>query len=320
MATLKELIKLVKELPEDSFGDVYKIMNDIKEAAEEAKKTAPVVCIQCGEKAVKNGKNDGIQQYICKKCGKSFSERATSAISNSQASDSVWMSVIRDTVSGVSLARTSKDLEISESTVFNMRHKIINAIEQEYLSNPVTLEGACEVDETYLLECEKGSAFPECYHREPRQNGKALKPGLSDEYICLCTSVTSTGKRIARAVNRATPSKDEIEQVFGKRIEDDTLLLVDGNKSYNTMKDRCIVIKTDEEDRVRINRFHSFIKERNSRARGFATKNLNRYAALFAQVFGNQDDAPIKIFELIKNRNKRFISIDGLRSHNLLLL
>jgi transposase-like protein len=320
MATLKELIKLVKELPEDSFGEVYRIMNEIKETAEEAKKTTPVVCIQCGEKAVKNGKNDGIQQYICKKCSKSFSERATSTISNSQASDSVWMSVIRDTVSGVSLARTSKDLEIAESTVFNMRHKIINAIEQEYLSNPVTLEGACEVDETYLLECEKGSAFPEYYHREPRQNGKASKPGLSDEYICLCTSVTSTGKRIARAVNRATPSKDEIEQVFGNRIEDDTLLLVDGNKSYNTMKDRCIVIKTDEEDRIRINRFHSFIKERNSRARGFATKNLNRYAALFAHFFGNQDDAPTKVFELIKNRNKRFISIEGLRSHNLLLV
>ena len=320
IATLKDLIRLAKELPEDSFSEVFEYMNSVKEAAEEAKKTAPVLCIHCGKKAIKNGKNDGIQQYLCKNCRRSFSERAASAIANSHACDNVWMAVIRDTVDGVSLARTANELDITEPTVFHMRHKILNAIEQEFASRPVMLEGACEIDETYLLECEKGTTFGDYHHREPRQSGKALKQGLSNEYICLCTSVTSTGKFIAQAVNRATPSKEEIEQVFGSRIEDDTLLLADGNKSYNTLKDRCIVIKTDEQDRIKITRFHSFIKERNARARGFATKNLNRYAALFAKIFGNQDDAPSKIFELIKNRNDRFMSIEGLRAENILLV
>jgi hypothetical protein len=86
------------------------------------------------------------------------------------------------------------------------------------------------------------------------------------------------------------------------------------------LKDRCIVIKTDEEDRARINRFHSFIKERNARARGFATKNLNRYAALFSEIFGRQEDAPRKILELIKDRNRRFITIDDLKYNNLLTI
>ena len=154
MATLKDLIRLTKELPESSFAEVFEYMSDVLTKADEARKTASVLCVRCGEKAVKNGKNDGIQQYICKSCGKSFSERATSAISNSHASDSVWMAVIRDTVDGVSLARTAKELEIAESTVFHMRHKILNAIEQELLAKPVTLEGACEIDETYVLESE----------------------------------------------------------------------------------------------------------------------------------------------------------------------
>ena len=116
------------------------------------------------------------------------------------------------------------------------------------------------------------------------------------------------------------PSKEEIEQVFAGRIEDDTLLLVDGNKSYNTLKDRCSVVKTDEDDRVKINRFHSFIKERNARARGFATKHLNRYAALFSSIFGSQENAPDRIFEIIKKRNDRFMSIEGLKSENLLVV
>jgi hypothetical protein len=230
------------------------------------------------------------------------------------------MAVIRDTVEGVSLARTARELEIAESTVFHMRHKILNAIEQELLAKPVMLEGACEIDETYVLESEKGTEFTEFHHREPRQNGKATKRGLSEEQICICTTATSTGKTIARAVNRATPSKEEIEQVFAKRIEDDTLLLADGNKSCNILKDRCIVIKTDEEDRVRVNRFHSFIKERNARARGFATKNLNRYAALFSEIFGNQGTVPGEILELIKKHGDRFMSIAALKSQNLLVL
>jgi len=320
MVTLKDLIRLVKELPEDRFAEAFEYMNGIKTAAEEERGAAPVVCIHCGERAVKNGKNDGIQQYLCKKCRKSFSERATSAISNSHASDNIWMAVIQDTVDGVSLRRSAAELEIAESTVFHMRHKILNALEQELAARPVMLEGACEIDETYFLECEKGTTFGDNHERKPRNNGKASKPGLSEEYICLCTSVTSTGGVIAKAVNRATPSKEEIEQVFGSRIEDDTLLLADGNKSYNTLKDRCIVIKTDEDDRTRINRFHSFIKERNARARGFATKHLNRYAALFSTVFGNQNDAPRKIYELLRSRNNKFMSINDVLHKNLLLV
>jgi len=278
-----------------------------------------MTCINCGSIAVKNGKKSGVQQYICKSCGKPFSERASSAISNSHASDAVWKAVIRDTVSGISLDKTAAELEMVHSTVFNMRHKILNAIEQEILANPAMLEGACEVDETYILKCEKGTEFPYYHHREPRNSGKASKQGLSEEYICLCTCATSEGKFIAKAVNRATPSKEEIEEVFASRIEDDTLLLVDGNKSYNVLKDRCIVVKTSAEDRIRTNRFHSFIKERIARARGFATKNLNRYAALFSQVFGNQEDAPDKIFELLKKRNT-FASISDLKHRNLLML
>ena len=320
MTSVKEIIKLAKELPESCLAEVYDFMESAKRIAEEAEKSAPAACPRCGEKAVKNGKKDGVQQYYCKSCRRSFSERATSAISNSHASDSVWKSVICDTVRGVPLDQTARELEVAHSTVFNMRHKILNAIEQELLRSPVTLEGACEIDETYVLENDKGSEFTEFHHREPRKNGKAAKRGLSEEQICICTAATSTGKIIATAVNRASPSKEEIEQVFAGRIEDDTLLLADGNKSYSVLKDRCIVIKTDEEDRTRINHFHSFIKERNRNARGFATKNLNRYAALFAQIFGNQEAACGKIFELLKNRNNSFASIADLKCKNLLII
>jgi transposase-like protein len=199
-----------------------------------------------------------------------------------------------------------------------MRHKILHTVEQTILANPITLEGACQVDETYVLECEKGRGFSEHHHREPRTNGTASRPGLSAEYICLCTSYTSQGKCIAYAVNRATPSKDEIKQVFEDRVEDDTILLVDGNKSYGTLKDCCIVMRVENEDKVQINRFHSFIKERLRKYRGVATIYLNRYAALFSETFGKSDEACDKIFELMVARNKSHTTLDAIFSQGLL--
>ena len=320
MSTLKEIIRLAKELPESCLAEVYEYMESAKQSAKEAEENAPAACPRCGEAAVKNGKKDGKQSYICKNCRRSFLERATSALAHSQASDAVWKAVIRDTINGVSLDATAADLELAHSTVFNMRHKILRTVEQAIEAAPVRLEGACQTDETYVLENEKGVAFSEFHHRQPRQNGIASRPGLSDEYICLTTSITSENKIIACAVNRATPSKEEIERVLGDRIEDDTILLVDGNKSYAVLKDRCVVVRVEKDDQVQLNHFHSFIKERLRRYRGVATIYLNRYAALFTVIFGKSDDACDAVFALMQKRNGFFTSIDELRTQNLLVI
>ena len=93
---------------------------------------------------------------MCKDCKKHFVETTTSAIAYSHSSETVWKQVIRDTVDGISIDRTAQDLDLTHSTVFNMRHKILFCIEQAILSNPIELEGVCEADETYVLENVKG--------------------------------------------------------------------------------------------------------------------------------------------------------------------
>jgi len=316
---LKDLIGLVKELPEESLSEAYELIQGVKTRFEQAKESAPVICPRCGaDNCIKNGKQSGKQTYLCKDCRKGFAETSTSAISGSHSTTSVWKAVIYDTIQGISVDETAANLEMTRQTVFNMRHKILHTVEQAVLANPIMLEGTCEVDETYVLECEKGSKFTEFHHREPRKNGRASGPGLSSEHVCICTSIDGDGKCIATAVNRATPSKEEIERVFGDRLEDDTLLLADGNKSYNTLKDRCIVVRTQSEDLVRINRFHSFIKERMAKYRGVATIYLNRYAALFSEIFGKSDAAVKKIYELMTARNGSFTTLEEIYGDGLL--
>jgi len=315
---LKDIIGLVKELPAKYLEEALETLKEIKEKAEAEEESEADSCPHCGSKAiVRNGKRNKKQAYICRSCRKTFVETATSAIQYSHSSETVWKEVIRDTVEGVSLDKTAEELDLSHSTVFNMRHKILYCIEQSLLDAPVEMNGVCEADETYVLESVKGRKIPKDYHRKPRKHGaKATKPGLSDEYICVCTSVTGSEQTVAVAVNRATPSKSEITEVFGDRIGEDTVILCDGNKNYDVLGDKCTIAHTERINKV--NGFHSFIKERNRMARGFATIYLNRYNALFSRIFGSLDTAVNEIYNLMTKRTHSFNTISNTKSQNLL--
>ena len=287
--TLKDILGLAKELPEECFEETFARLKEIKEKTEAEKESAPVTCLRCGSvNVVRNGKRNGRQSYLCKDCGKGFVETSTSAIAYSHSSATVWKQVIRDTVEGVSIDKTANSLDLAHSTVFNMRHKILCCVEQAILTSEIELDGVCEVDETYVLENVKGRKIAENYHRKPRKHGAvASKRGISDEYVCVCASVDGNNCCSTSVVNRATPSKAEIAQVFGGRVTSETVILCDGSKNYDVLEDKCTVAHSRRINRV--NGFHSFIKERLDAARGVATIYLNRYNTLFAQVFGKSD-------------------------------
>lgn len=318
--TLKDLIGITKELPEEYLEEAYEALKGIKDKAEAEKESKPVECLRCCSiKVVRNGKQNGRQVYLCKDCGKTFAETATSAIAHSHSSKTVWKQVIRDTVDGISIDKTADALDLAHSTVFNMRHKILCCVEQAILNTPGMLEGVCEADETYILESVKGRKIPEDYHRKPRKHGaKASKAGLSNEYICVCTSVDADNNCMTAAVNRATPSKAEIEQVFGDKVTADTVILCDGSKQYDALEEKCTVAHSKRVNKV--NGFHSFIKDRLLAACGVATIYLNRYNALFSHIYGKQDSAADKIYELMTARNGSFSDIESLKSQSLLIL
>jgi len=318
--TLKDIIGTVKELPEECFEEALEKLREIKEKADKEKESAPVSCVKCGGvNVLRNGKRNNRQAYICKDCKKTFVQTATSAVAHSHSSETVWKQVIRDTVEGIPIDKTADSLDLTHTTVFNMRHKILHCVEQAIFDSPVDLNGVCETDETYVLESVKGRKIPADYHRKPRKHGaKASKRGISDEYVCVCASVSEEGKNMAVAINRATPSSQEILDVFGDKVSENTVILCDGNKSYNILEDKCTVASTGRINKV--NGFHSFIKARLEAMRGVATIYLNRYNALFSQTFGKKDVSVEKIFELMTSRNSSFSTIADVKSQNLLIV
>ena len=141
----------------------------------------------------------------------------------------------------------------------------------------------------------KGSPVPEEAGRGPRKHGaQARRPGISNEYVCICTGVQRNGGPVmALTVNRATPSKEEIKEVFGGHIGAGALLFTDGQKAYQSLRSvakGCSVVSVKaQKGRVfhlnTVNGFHSLIKSYYEAYRGVATKYLNRYNALFSMLY-----------------------------------
>ena len=167
------------------------------------------------------------------------------------------------------------------------------ALQDLFENNPVLLSGIAELDETFVLDCYKGSQIPETAGREARKHGaKAAKRGISNEYVAICTGIQRDGGAIAATVNRAKPSGKELDEIFRGHIAEDTLVLTDGLRSYNVLETltSCTVVDVKQEaDRGifnlnTVNSLHSFIKETYNHYRGVATKYINRYNVLFSSV------------------------------------
>ena len=295
-------------------------IKEVKEKADAEEETVAMVCPHCGShKTVRNGHKNNKQSYLCGDCKKSFVQTTKAAIQGSHSRPTVWKQVISDTVHGVSIDKTADNLDLYQETVFNMRHKILYCIEQSLIMNPAKLTGTCETDEIYVLESEKGRKFSENHHRKPRKHGaKASKPGISNEYVCVCASVTGGGEHIAVAVNRASPDSQEILDVFGKRVGKDTVILCDGKQSYNALDDICTVAVTKRINKV--NGFHSFMKERLNAMRGVATIYLNRYNALFSKRYGADKSIVDDIYKLMVSNGGSNNTIARTQSTNLLII
>jgi len=318
MGKLVELIALVKEIPEEYLDETLVKVKEIKEKADSEKEPGEADCPRCNSgQVVRNGRKSGKQAFLCRSCNKSFVQTSKSAIENSHSSATVWKQVISDTVNGVPIDKTADNLGLHHETVFNMRHKILYCVEQSLIENPIEMTGVCEADETYVLESVKGKKIPEGYHRQPRRHGAvAAKRGISNEYICVCASVTGNGDNVAIAANRATPSSQEILGVYGERVSEGTVVLCDGNSSYNILEDKCTVATTKRINKV--NGFHSFIKERLDAMRGVATVYLNRYNALFSMVYAADESVVDEIFDWMTTQKGLSSTIAITQSVNLL--
>lgn len=92
---------------------------------------------------VRNGQKQGKQRFLCKSCCRTFVTTTHTVMSMSHYPPTVWKEVIADTLGGNAIDYTAKRMGLSHQCVFNMRHKILLALQDIAASAPVIL-GRCQ--------------------------------------------------------------------------------------------------------------------------------------------------------------------------------
>lgn len=114
-------------------------------------------CHYCGGDNInKNGKTkQGRQRYICKECGKSFSDMTGSPLSYTKKPVDKWIKYTLCIKAGFSLRKIAEILEINLTTSFHWRHKILSVAGTKIMNKK--LSGTIEIDEVGIKESFKGN-------------------------------------------------------------------------------------------------------------------------------------------------------------------
>lgn len=327
---IDQILDQIKDLCDSEIDRVVRFVFDIASANKPSSESP--CCPHCGSsKVIKFGHRNGKQRFKCQDCGRSFGYTTNTLLEGSHYSKSIWYDFIRDTIDGESLDKSAKKFKFSHQTAFNMRHKVLMALQDLSQNDPIVLSGISEFDETFVLDSYKGTPVPASANRKARRHGaKASRPGISNEYIAICTGIERDGQVIAETVNRAKPSSKEIWKVFDGHVAKNTLVMTDGLRSYRILEKngQCTVVNINKEksrgtfNLNTVNSLHSFIKRRYDHYRGVSTKYLNRYNTLFALAYRCSESLHFELFvTLCKLSNDSYWhKVAEIKNHQLLIL
>jgi len=254
-----------------------------------------IKCPHCGSKAIRYGKVNGKQRYLCANsdCHKTFGDFTKSILSGTHLPMQIWRKFAELTILGSSLKKIHLNLGISIKTAFYMRHKLFEAIQKADSVHPLT--GSVEIDETYFRESFKGNHKHFKLPREPHTRGnKSHIRGLSSEMVCVAFGVDNSKNIISAPICNGMPSVKSLASFYGSRIEPGSTVHSDTLKGYNKMLKAISVNhiavkagtwKNGADHLSHINNMHSDCKRWLNRIyNGVSTKFLHSYLHWFKWV------------------------------------
>ena len=165
----------------------------------------------------------GLRCYQCKACKKTFNAATGTALQGLHKKGR-WLTFGDCLTDGATIRESVKRCNFAVSTAFRWRHRFLGTQDQ----NPSKLKGIVEVDETYVLESQKGNRNLD--RKARRRGGKASKRGLSDEQVPILVAVDRSGTTTCSVLPSVTA--DNVQAVLEPGIDDGILLVTDGNNVY----------------------------------------------------------------------------------------
>lgn len=260
----------------------------IYEYSSESKK-----CIPCNCRLNKNGHTkNGVQKYICPICKKTFSETTGTATYYSKLSFEIWKNIIDNLIDGLSIRRISKKNNISISTSFSIRHKILYALKT--FLNTIICSGEVQGDEKFFKINLKGTK-PDNMPRYSKKRSSSGSAGISNHLICVLTLKDEMDNLILKIGGLSRVSNQMLENNLTEKISPLSKLTTDSASAYiNFCKKNNLIhiaipsgkyIDKYGNNLADINGVHSQLEIWFSKFHGVSTRHLQEYLDWFSYIF-----------------------------------
>lgn len=264
-------------------------------------------CPHCQSTEIRaNGRLKGVQRYVCKGCGKNFSETTGKFWYNIKKKDKV-AKYLYCLLSGHSIRKSARETGISIQTSFDWRHKLLTSFGSTVVEG---FKGILESDDLFFPYSEKGNRNLD---RPARKRGsKAAKSGISDEKVAVIASCDRSGNKDLKVVTTGRISKKDIDGALDGKLAKVTVLCSDGHRSYTAFaKDKDMAHKkfnaskgqraVDKIYHVQnVNNMDMRLRKFMDSFNGVATKYLQNYLNWFL------------VLEKIKNATNRMVTVTAI--------
>jgi transposase-like protein len=240
--------------------------------------STPPLCPDChSNHIVRNGKQKGIQNYLCRHCGRQFRVTTGTFVYRIQKHQKM-LDYIRCMVAGKSLRACAKEVGISLGTSFTWRHKILAALKS--FDKNVNFFGIVEIDELLMDYSEKGRKYSSAKEMKQTLRKKPKK-------VALIVATDRSGNILFRNTEDKKVRTEDIEKFLKPRINEDAVICTSAKSAFRHIRKSKIkhkeIVRTKKRKRGIYNtatvkaKSENFTKWIYGKFRGVATKYLQNY-------------------------------------------
>jgi transposase-like protein len=173
----------------------------------------------------RHGHAHGLQRYRCISCAKTFNALTGTPLARLRHK-SKWLDYVDCLLMATTVRRAAAAVGIHKNTSFRWRHRFLTLPKTD---RPLRLSGIAEADEMYFLESEKGAR--DLQRDARKRGGAASQRGTSKEQVCVLVARDRNGRTLDFVTGRGPVSKAQLRRCLSPILDDDVLLVTDGNAS-----------------------------------------------------------------------------------------
>jgi transposase-like protein len=240
-------------------------------------------CPHCGaDKVQRYGQANGLRRFRCTCCRRTYNALTGTPLAHLRQRDK-WLPYLQCLLDSRSVRDAAATVGVHRTTSFRWRHRLLSGIKQQ---RPTHLSGVAEVDETYLLESQKGSRHLTRPAR--KRGGVAHRPGISREQDCILVVRDRNKQTLDFVTGRGPVTKAQLLTCLQPVLAADILLISDGAAAYGAFALAAGITHTALNLRAgmrsrgaihiqNVNAWHSRFKGWLCRFHGVASRYLSNY-------------------------------------------